>query len=149
MLRPKRISWYKWNKHTIKRKSVDRVGLSFGEHAIVVIEPARIKGPQFEAMRIVVRRTMEREGTLWVNSFPHLPITKKPASTRIGKGKGSVDRFVSTVRSGQVIIEVSGVDEPTALEAFRKAGTKLGIKSKVLSRRRPLSNNHNLNIVAN
>jgi len=98
------------------------------------LETSYITGRQIEAARITITRTMQRKGKVWINIFPHKPITKKPAEVRMGSGKGAVEYYVAVVKPGRIIFEISGVTEDIAREAMRKAGHKLPINTKFVMR---------------
>ena len=97
----------------------------FGDFGLQAIETSYITGRQIEAARITITRTMQRKGKVWINIFPHKPITTKPAEVRMGSGKGAVEYYVAVVKPGRIMFEISGVSEEVAREAFRKAGHKL------------------------
>ena len=104
--------------------------LSFGEYGLQAKEGAWITANQIEAARIAMTRYMKRGGKVWINIFPHLPITRKPLETRQGKGKGNVEKWVAVVKEGKIMFEIAGVDEATAREALRLASHKLPIRTK-------------------
>jgi len=106
----------------------------FGDYGLVAMEPAWIKSNQIEACRITMSRFFKRGGRIYIRIFPDKPVTKKPAETRMGKGKGAVEYWVSVVKPGRVIFEVANVTEDQAKEAFRLAGHKLPIKTKMVKR---------------
>jgi large subunit ribosomal protein L16 len=138
MLFPKKVKFRKW--HTMRRNPA-RVGtatrgitVAFGSFGLKAMGPARIRSQQIEAARKVLSRSIGKTGRLWIRIFPDMPFTKKPAEVKLGKGKGDLEGYVAPVLAGRVMFEVDGVDEPTAREALRKAGTKLPVKSKVVAR---------------
>ena len=108
--------------------------VSFGEYGLKALEPGWITSRQIEAVRVTISRTMSRTGKMWIRVFPDKPITKKPAETRMGKGKGSPEGWVAVVKPGRVMFELSGVPVELAKEAVRKAGHKLPIKTKFVER---------------
>ena len=108
--------------------------VSFGDYGLQALETSYITGRQIEAARITITRTMQRKGKVWINIFPHKPITKKPAEVRMGSGKGAVEYYVAVVKPGRIIFEISGVTEDIAREAMRKAGHKLPINTKFVMR---------------
>jgi large subunit ribosomal protein L16 len=108
--------------------------VSFGEYGLKALEPAWITDRQIEAARIALTRYIKRGGKVWIRIFPDKPVTKKPAETRMGKGKGAPEYWVSVVKSGRILFEVEGVAENMAREAFRLAGNKLPIKTKFVTR---------------
>jgi large subunit ribosomal protein L16 len=108
--------------------------VSFGEFGLKAVEPGWISSRQIEAARVAISRAMSRTGKMWIRIFPDKPITKKPAETRMGKGKGAPEGWVAVVKPGRVMFELSGVTPELAKEAFRKAGHKLPIKTKLVER---------------
>jgi large subunit ribosomal protein L16 len=108
--------------------------VNFGDFGLQALETSYITGRQIEAARITITRTMQRKGKVWINIFPHKPITKKPAEVRMGSGKGAVEYYVAVVKPGRIIFEISGVSEEVAREAMRKAGHKLPISTKFVTR---------------
>jgi large subunit ribosomal protein L16 len=134
MLLPKRV---KHRKHQRGRMSgVARGGteVEFGEYGLKALEPAWVTSRQIEAARIAMTRYIKRGGKVWINVFPHKPVTKKAAETRMGGGKGSPDQWVAVVKPGKVMFELAGVTEPVAREAMRLAMHKLPIKCKFVTR---------------
>ncbi|SMB95325.1 50S ribosomal protein L16 [Deinococcus hopiensis] len=134
MLLPKRT---KYRKQMRGRMTGDTKGgdyVAFGDYGLVALEPAWIRSNQIEACRIVMSRHFRRGGKIYIRIFPDKPVTKKPAETRMGKGKGAVEYWVSVVKPGRVMFEVSGVTEEQAKEAFRLAGHKLPISTKMVKR---------------
>ncbi len=107
--------------------------ISFGEHAIKAVECGKITSRQIEAARIAITRKVKRGGKLWIRIFPDQPFTKKPAETRMGKGKGNPEGFYAFIKPGRVLFELSGVDQESAHEALRLAAFKLPIKTKIIS----------------
>ena len=108
--------------------------VAYGEYGLVSLEPSWITSNQIEAARIAMTRYVKRGGKVWINIFPHKPITKKPAETRMGSGKGSVEYWVAVVKPGRVMFEMSGVPEEVAREAFRLASHKLPVKCKFVKK---------------
>jgi large subunit ribosomal protein L16 len=108
--------------------------IGYGEYALVSLEPAWIKSNQIEAARIAMTRYIKRGGQVWVNIFPHKPVTKKPAETRMGSGKGSPEFWVAVVKPGKVMFEMAGVNEEVAREALRLASYKLPVKCKFVKK---------------
>lgn len=109
--------------------------ISFGEYALKAMDAAWITSKQIEAGRVAINRHVKRGGKLWIRIFPDKPITKKPAETRMGSGKGAPEGWVAVVKPGRVLFEMEGVDEATAREAFRLAAAKLPIKTRFVSRK--------------
>ena len=130
MLIPKRTKYRKQFRGRMKGR--DRRGntVTYGQYGLVAMEPAWITNRQIEAARIAMTRYTKRGGKVWIKIFPDKPITAKPAETRMGSGKGSVEYWVSVVRPGSVMFEMAGIPEATAKEAMRLAGNKLPIKTK-------------------
>ena len=134
MLMPKKTKYRK--SHRGRRKGMSKGGteVNFGDYGLQALETSYITGRQIEAARITITRTMQRKGKVWINIFPHKPITKKPAEVRMGSGKGAVEYYVAVVKPGRIIFEISGVTEDIAREAMRKAGHKLPISTKFVMR---------------
>jgi len=138
MLFPKKVKHRKWHK---MRRNADRplietrgTWLSFGSFGLKAMTPARITSNQIEAARKVVSRYAGKTGKVWVRMFPDMPITQKAAEVPMGSGKGDVQGYCMQVKAGRILFEIDGVGEVEAREALRKAGTKLPIKSKIVSR---------------
>ena len=108
--------------------------LAYGDYGLVALEPAWIKSNQIEAARIAMTRFIKRGGKVWIDIFPHKPITKKPQDSRMGSGKGAVEYWAAVVKPGRVMFEMSGVPEDIAKEAMRLAGHKLPIKTKFVKK---------------
>ena len=108
--------------------------LAYGDYGLVALEPAWIKSNQIEAARIAMTRFIKRGGKVWIDIFPHKPITKKPQDSRMGSGKGAVEYWAAVVKPGRVMFEMSGVPEDIAKEAMRLAGHKLHIKTKFVKK---------------
>ena len=108
--------------------------VAFGDFGIQAVETSYVTARQIEAARITITRTMKRGGKVWINIFPHKPITQKPAEVRMGSGKGNVEYYVAVVKPGRILFEISGVSEDVAREAMRKAGHKLPMKTKFVMR---------------
>ena len=134
MLMPKKTKYRK--SHRGRRKGMSKGGteVNFGDFGLQALETSYITGRQIEAARITITRTMQRKGKVWINIFPHKPITKKPAEVRMGSGKGAVEYYVAVVKPGRIIFEISGVSEEVVREAMRKAGHKLPINTKFVMR---------------
>jgi large subunit ribosomal protein L16 len=118
-----------------KGKAYTGSTVAFGEFGLQALEPAWITNRQIEAARVAITRFIKRGGKLWIRIFPDKPFTKKPAETRMGKGKGAPERWVSVVLPGRIMFELSGVDEATAREALGLAAHKLPIPTKFISRK--------------
>ena len=130
MLMPKKTKYRKSFRGNSKGGNV----VTFGDYGLQALETSYVTGRQIEAARITITRTMKRGGKVWINIFPHKPITKKPAEVRMGSGKGAVEYYVAVVKPGRIIFEISGVPEDVAREAMRKAGHKLPMKTKLVKR---------------
>ena len=134
MLMPKKTKHRKSHRGRIRGLSKGGNEVTFGDYGLQAVETSYITARQIEAARITITRTMKRGGKVWINIFPHKPITKKPAEVRMGSGKGNVEYYVAVVKPGKIIFEISGVSEEIAKEAMRKAGHKLPIKTKFVKR---------------
>ena len=134
MLMPKKVKWRKQARGRMRGNTKGGDMVSFGEFGLKALEPGWISSRQIEAARIAISRSMSRTGKYWIRIFPDKPITKKPAETRMGKGKGPPEGWVAVVKPGRVMFELSGIPFETAKEAFRLAGHKLPIKTKVVER---------------
>ncbi|MEJ2313964.1 MAG: 50S ribosomal protein L16 [Nitrospirota bacterium] len=134
MLMPKKIKFRKMQKGRMRGQASRGNQVSFGEYGLKALEPGWVTSRQIEAARIAITRHAKRGIKVWIRIFPDKPITKKPAETRMGKGKGSPEYWVAVVRPGRILYEVSGVTEPVAKEAMRLASRKLAIATKFVSR---------------
>jgi large subunit ribosomal protein L16 len=134
MLMPKRVKYRKQMRGRMKGKEMRGVEVSFGEFGLQALEPCWMTSRQIEAARRAVIRYIKRRGKVWIRIFPDKPVTQKPAETRMGKGKGSVDHWVAVIKPGRMLFELAGVDEVTAREAFRLAAHKLSIKTQFVTR---------------
>ena len=134
MLVPKRTKFRKMQKGRIRGNATRGTKLVHGEYGIVALEPTIITNNQIEAARVVLSKYTKKYGKTWITIFPDKPITKKPAETRMGSGKGNPEYFVAVVKPGRVMFEINGLDEATSREALRKAIQKLPIKCKVITR---------------
>jgi large subunit ribosomal protein L16 len=134
MLMPKRTKYRK--AHRGRMKGVARRGnaVAFGEYGLQALEPCWMTSRQIEAARRAIVRHVRRGGKVWIRVFPDKPVTKRAAETRMGGGKGAVDRWVAVVKPGRIVFEIAGVQEDAAREAFRLAGHKLPIKTRFVSR---------------
>lgn len=139
MLLPKKVKYRKMQKGRMYGKSYRASEVSFGEYGLKALEPGWISSRQIEAARIAMTRYVKRGGKIWIRIFPDKPITKKPAETRMGKGKGALEYWVAVVRPGRIIYEMSGVTIDIAKEAFRLAAYKLPIATKFVMRGENLS----------
>ena len=134
MLMPKRTKHRKTFRIKYEGKAKGNTTLHFGSYGLMAKEGAWITSNQIEAARIAMTRYMKRGGKVWINIFPHMPLTKKPIGTRQGKGKGNVEAWVAVVKTGKIMFEIAGVDEATAREALRLASHKLPIKTKFVKK---------------
>ena len=134
MLIPKRVKYRKVQRGRMKGKASRGNTLAYGEFGLVATEPAWIKSNQIEAARVAMTRYIKRGGQVWVNIFPHKPLTKHPAEARMGSGKGAVEFWVAVVKPGRVLFEMAGVSEEVAREALRLAANKLPVKCKFAKR---------------
>ncbi len=134
MLSPKKVKYRKKMKGRMNGKAYRGSDLSFGEFGLKAMEPGWITARQIEAARIAMTRFVKRGGKIWIRIFPDKPITKKPAETRMGKGKGVPEYWVSVVKPGRMIYEMDGVTQDVAKEAFRLAAYKLPISTRFVMR---------------
>lgn len=134
MLMPKRMKYRKQMRGRMRGMAKGGTDLQNGAFGLQALEPGWITSRQIEAVRRVIVREMKRRGKVWIRIFPDKPVTAKPAETRMGKGKGSVDHYVAVVKPGRIMFELDGVPDETALEALRLAGYKLPIKTQVIRR---------------
>jgi len=134
MLQPKRVKHRKTHKGNRKGTALTGGTINFGDYALQAQNGAWITARQIEAARRAITRYIRRGGKVWIRVFPDKPVTKKPAETRMGSGKGSPDHWVAVVKRGRIMFEMSGVDEPVAKEAMRLASHKLPLETKFLVR---------------
>jgi large subunit ribosomal protein L16 len=134
MLMPKKVKFRKMQKGRMNGKAYTGSMISFGDFALKAVEPGWISSSQIEAARIAITRHAKRGCKLWIRIFPDKPITKKPAETRMGKGKGTPEYWVAVVKPGRIIYEISGVTESVAKEAMRLASHKLPVETKFIKR---------------
>ncbi|MCC5814097.1 MAG: 50S ribosomal protein L16 [Leptospira sp.] len=134
MLSPKRVKFRKRQRGRLKGKDERGSKVSFGEFGLKAITSGRLTARQIEAARITINRQVKRGGKLWIRIFPHVPITKKPAETRMGKGKGSPEYWIAEIRPGRVLFEMSGVEEDVAKKALEMASFKLPIQTAFVKR---------------
>ncbi len=130
MLMPKRVKYRKQQRGRMKGNAQAGNYIAFGKFGLKALEPAWITSRQIEAARIAITRHIRRGGKVWIRIFPDKPVTKKPAETRMGKGKGSPEYWVAVVKPGRILFELEGVSEQLAKEAMRLASHKLPIKTK-------------------
>jgi large subunit ribosomal protein L16 len=134
MLQPTRTKYRKMQRGKIKGKAYKGNLISFGDYGLQALQPAWITSTQIESARIAVTHAIKRGGKVWIRIFPHKSVTKKPAETRMGKGKGSPELWVAVVKPGTVLFELGGVEEEIAKEAMRLASHKLPIKTRFIKR---------------
>src|SRR6476646_2148633 len=133
MLLPKKTKFRKMHRGRRRGLSTGQTVVAFGEYGIKALENGWVTNRQTEAARIAMTRKIKRGGKVWINIFPDKPVTKKPAETRMGKGKGSPEGWVAVVKPGRVMFELAGVPEPLAKEAMRLAGHKLPVRTKIVT----------------
>ena len=136
MLMPKRTKYRRVHRGRLKGKAMRGNTITYGDYGLVALEGAWITSNQIEAARIAMTRYIRRGGQVWIKIFPDKPITEKPAETRMGSGKGSVDHWVAVVKPGRVMFEMNGVAEEVAKEAMRLAMHKLPIKCKFVAKQK-------------
>ncbi|MBC86443.1 MAG: 50S ribosomal protein L16 [Bdellovibrionaceae bacterium] len=134
MLSPKKVKWRKQHRLNPSGNATRGREINFGDFALVATSPGRLTSRQIEASRIAISRSVKRGGKMWIRIFPDRPITKKPAETRMGKGKGSLEYWVANIDPGRILFEINGVTREQAEAAFRLASHKLPLKTKFLSR---------------
>ncbi|GIU75144.1 MAG: 50S ribosomal protein L16 [Bryobacteraceae bacterium] len=134
MLMPKKVKYRKQQRGRRKGKAWRGSTIAFGEYGLKALGPAWVSGRQIEAARIAMTRFVKRGGKIWIRVFPDKPITKKPAETRMGKGKGAPEDWVCVVRPGKILFEMEGVPQETAAEAMRLAAMKLPVRTKFVVR---------------
>ncbi|ETX14122.1 50S ribosomal protein L16 [Roseivivax halodurans JCM 10272] len=134
MLQPKRTKYRKQQKGRIKGEAKGGSSLNFGSFGLKATQPERITARQIEAARRTMTRHMKRQGRVWIRIFPDVPVSAKPIEVRMGKGKGSVDRWACKVKPGRVMFEIDGVSDEVAREALRLASMKLPIKTRIVVR---------------
>jgi large subunit ribosomal protein L16 len=134
MLQPKKIRYRKVQRGTMKGKAKGGCDVEFGEFGLQAVEPCWLTSQQIEAMRVTVSRKLKKVGKLFLRVFPDKPITKKPAETRMGKGKGTPEGWVAVIKPGHVICELGGLTEAEAREAFQQATYKLPNKTKFIKK---------------
>ncbi len=134
MLMPKRSKFRKQMRGRMRGKAIRGATLAFGNMGLKATEPGWISNTQIEAARVAINRHIKRGGKMWIRIFPDKPVTKKPAETRMGKGKGAPEGWVAVVKPGRVLFELEGIAEPLAREALRLGAAKLCVKSKIVLR---------------
>ena len=134
MLLPKRVKYRRVHRGRMTGKATRGNVLAYGDYGLQATEPCWIKSNQIESARVAINRHLKRGGRVWIKIFPDKPVTKKPAETRMGSGKGSPEFWVAVVKPGRVLLEVSGVSQEDAKEALRLAAHKLPCKVKIIAR---------------
>ena len=134
MLQPARTKYRKQHKGRIRGRATKGAKLAFGEFGLQSLECGRLTSQQIEAARVAITRHVRRGAKLWVRLFPHKPVTKKPAETRMGKGKGDVAGYVAPVKRGTMLYEISGLPNDISREALRLASHKLPVKTRIVAR---------------
>ena len=134
MLMPRKVKHRKQQRGRLTGQAKGGTAITFGDYGIQALEPGWITARQIEAARIAMTRHVKRGGKVWIRVFPDKPVTKKPAETRMGSGKGSPEGWVAVIKPGRVMFELAGVPEPLAREAMRLAGHKLSVRTKFVMR---------------
>ena len=134
MLMPSKVKYRKQQRGRMRGKAHRGGTLAFGDTGLQVLEPGWVTERQIEAARIAMTRAVKRGGKIWIRIFPDKPYTKKPAETRMGKGKGPPEGWVAVVKPGRILYEMEGVDLPTAKEALGLAADKIGLKTRFITR---------------
>ena len=138
MLSPKKIKHRKQMKGRMRGTAYRGSSITFGDYALKAMECGYMTAQQIEAARVAINRKVKRGGKMWIRIFPDKPLTKKPAETRMGKGKGSPEQWVAPIKPGRILYELTGVDEELAVRALTLAGNKLPFATKVITRRASL-----------
>jgi large subunit ribosomal protein L16 len=136
MLAPKRVKYRKQQKGRTRGMATRGNTVAFGDYGLQTTEPGWITNRQIEAARVAMTRHIKRGGKVWIRIFPDKPVTKKPAETRMGKGKGNPEMWVAVVKPGRIMFEIEGVEDKLAREAFALAAAKLPVKCKLVARER-------------
>jgi large subunit ribosomal protein L16 len=134
MLQPKKVKYRKMMKGRVRGMATRGASVSFGDYGLQALESGKISARQIEAARVAMTRHVKRGGKIWIRIFPDKPITKKPAETRMGKGKGNVEEWVARIRRGRVLYEMEGVPREVAVEALRLAAHKLPMRTRFVVR---------------
>ena len=134
MLMPSKVKYRKQQRGRMRGTALRGSDLAFGEYGLQAVEPGWLSARQIEAGRVAIQRHVKRGGKLWIRVFPDKPITKKPAETRMGKGKGAPEGWVAVIHPARVLFEMEGVDEKTARDALQLEAAKIGIKTRYVSR---------------
>ena len=134
MLMPKKVKFRKQQRGRMSGKAWTGSTIAFGDYGLKALECGWVSAREIEAARIAMTRKIKRGGKVWINIFPHKPVTKKPAEVRMGSGKGPVDRWVAVVKPGRMLFEIAGVREETAREAMRLASHKLPCSTRIVEK---------------
>lgn len=134
MLMPKRVKYRKQQRGSMTGKAKGGTSVHFGEYGLKALEAEWVTARQIEACRVTMVRTLKRNGKLWMRIFPDKPVTKQAQDSRMGKGKGNVEMWVSVVKPGKIMFEIGGVSEELAKKALKKASDKLSIRTKIVQR---------------
>jgi large subunit ribosomal protein L16 len=134
MLQPKKVKYRKMQKGRVRGTATRGASVAFGDYGLQVLESGKVTARQIEAARVAMTRYVKRGGKIWIRIFPDKPITKKPAETRMGKGKGNVEEWVALVRRGRVLYEMEGVPREVAAQALRLAAHKLPMRTRFVAR---------------
>ncbi|TMQ69383.1 MAG: 50S ribosomal protein L16 [Candidatus Eisenbacteria bacterium] len=134
MLMPKRVKYRKQQRGRMRGKAYRGSAVTFGEFGLQALEPAWVTNRQIEAARVAITRSLKRGGKMWIRVFPDKPVTKKPAETRMGKGKGSPEFWVAVIKPGRVLFEVEGIARNSAQEALKLGASKLPIRTRFVMR---------------
>jgi large subunit ribosomal protein L16 len=134
MLMPRKFKHRKVQRGRLKGRSKGGTKVHFGDYGLQALEPSWVTARQIESARVAITRHVKRSGKVWINIFPDKPVSKKPAETRMGSGKGNPDHWVAVVKPGRVMFELSGVPEPVAMEAMRRAAHKMPMKCRFVKR---------------
>ena len=134
MLMPSKVKYRKQQRGRMKGKAIRGSTLAFGDVGLQILEPGWITARQIEAARVAMTRAVKRGGKIWIRIFPDKPITKKPAETRMGKGKGAPEGWVAVVKPGRILYEMEGLDDASAREALALAADKIGLRTRFVTR---------------
>ena len=135
MLEPKKVKFRRVHRGNRRGMSMRGNYVTFGSYGLKAVEPGWVTARQIESSRIVISRIVRKIGKMWIRIFPDKPVTARPAETRMGKGKGALDHWVAVVKPGRILFEIDGVSKEEALQAFKDAGHKLPLKTKLVERR--------------
>ena len=134
MLMPKRVKFRKQQRGRMRGKAYRGSTVAFGEYGLMCLDPAWITNRQIEAARVAITRSIKRGGKMWIRIFPDKPVTKKPAETRMGKGKGAPEFWVASIRPGRVMFELEGISREAARAAMRLGASKLPVRTRFVER---------------